>query len=97
MFKRRKKGDELSQIIDDVKYAARILAGGPDERGLRLLKASGFFLMVPDPTMISTSIGITMLAAGKMLSKKRKKGLIDIVGENLEELYSDMTAVQEAL
>ncbi len=86
MFRRSRRIDpEIREIIDDVKYAARVLAGGPDERGLKLLKASGFFLVVPDPTMISTSIGLTMLATGKLLSKRRKKGLADIVREQLEE------------
>ncbi len=86
MFRNNKKLDpEIEEIINNVKYAARVLAGGPDERGLKLLKASGFFLVVPDPTMISTSIGLTMLATGKLLSRRRKKGLTDIVREQLEE------------
>ncbi len=86
MFRNNKKLDpEIEEIISNVKYAARVLAGGPDERGLKLLKASGFFLVVPDPTMISTSIGLTMLATGKLLSRRRKKGLTDIVREQLEE------------
>ncbi len=82
MFK-KKKYRELEEVIDSIKFASRVLAGGPDEKGIKLLKASGFFLVVPDPTMISTSIGLTMLAAGKILSKRRKKGLKDHIDDFL--------------
>jgi len=92
---KNKKKNEIEYVIDDIKGVARILMGGPDERGEKLLKASGFFLMVPDPTMISTSIGLSMIAAGKLLMKRKKKGLKDLLDEHLiniryaEELVKD--------
>ncbi len=85
MLRRKKEYDDTLDIVDDIKYAARILAGGPDERGLKLLKASGFFLMVPDPTMISTSIGVSMVIAGKLLSKRRQKGLKDYLDDFIKD------------
>jgi hypothetical protein len=78
-------GEEIKSVIEDIKYAKRVLAGGPDERGLKLLKMSGFFLVVPDPTMISTTIGVSMLAAGKILSRRSEKGLKDHIDEFLKE------------
>lgn len=86
MIRFRKKKTGLDSIIEDMKYTARILAGGPDEKGEKLLKASGFFLVVPDPTMISTSIGLSMIAAGKLLMKRRKKGIINYVEEAISEM-----------
>ncbi len=88
---------DLERIIYDIKKTARLIAGGPDERGLKLLKASGFFLVVPDPTMISTSIGLTMLATGKLLMKRRQKGLIDEVSEYLITLKSAKKMLESLL
>ncbi|ABN70507.1 hypothetical protein Smar_1417 [Staphylothermus marinus F1] len=85
LVRKRSKSD-LDSIVEDMKYTARILAGGPDERGEKLLKASGFFLVVPDPTMISTSIGLSMIATGKILMKRRKKGVKDYVEKSITEM-----------
>ena len=71
--------------------------GGPDERGEKLLKASGFFLMVPDPTMISTSIGLTMIATGKLLMKRKKKGLKDLLEEHLIDIRYTGELVRDLL
>ncbi|ADI32136.1 hypothetical protein [Staphylothermus hellenicus] len=83
---RRKEKSSLDSIVEDMKYTARILAGGPDERGEKLLKASGFFLVVPDPTMISTSIGLSMIVTGKLLMKRRKKGIKDYIEKSIIEM-----------
>jgi hypothetical protein len=36
--------------------------------------------------MISTSIGVSMIIAGKILMKKRKKGLKDYIDEAVAEM-----------
>jgi hypothetical protein len=84
-IKRGSKND-IEYLVEDIKKTARILAGGPDEKGEKLLKASGFFLVVPDPTMISTSIGVSMIIVGKILMKRRKKGLKDYIDEAVAEM-----------
>ncbi len=78
--------DEIKEVYEEIKKTARIIKGGPDERGEKLLKYSSIFLMMPDPTMISTSIGVSMVVAGKLLMKRRVKGLKDLLQEDLEEL-----------
>ncbi len=65
---------EVAETAEDAVYAIR---GGPNRLGKKLLKTSGFFLVVPDPTMISTTIGVSMVVAGKLLNKRREKGLLD--------------------
>ncbi len=84
----RRKKNVLDMVVDDIKYVNRVVMGGPDEKGLKLIKLSGFFLVVPDPTMISTSIGVTMLTTGKLLSRRRKKGLKDHIDEFMIEYMS---------
>ncbi|MCD6300536.1 MAG: hypothetical protein J7L82_00515 [Staphylothermus sp.] len=94
---KNKKKNEIDNVIDDIRSVARILMGGPDERGEKLLKASGFFLMVPDPTMISTSIGLTMIATGKLLMKRKKKGLKDLLEEHLIDIRYTGELVRDLL
>ncbi len=78
--------DEIKEVYEEIKKTARIIKGGPDERGEKLLKYSSIFLMMPDPTMISTTIGVSMMITGKLLMKRRVKGLKDLLQEDLEEL-----------
>jgi len=78
--------EEVKEIYEEIKKTARIIKGGPDERGEKLLKYSSIFLMMPDPTMISTSIGVSMIITGKLLMRRKVKGLKDLLQEDLEEL-----------
>ncbi len=78
--------EEVKEIYEEIKKTARMIKGGPDERGEKLLKYSSIFLMMPDPTMISTSIGVSMIITGKLLMRRRVKGLKDLLQEDLEEL-----------
>ncbi len=78
--------DDIKEVYEEIKKTARIIKGGPDERGEKLLKYSSIFLMMPDPTMISTTIGVSMMITGKLLMKRRVKGLKDLLQEDLEEL-----------
>ncbi len=78
--------DEIKEVYEEIKKTVRIIKGGPDKRGEKLLKYSSIFLMMPDPTMISTTIGVSMMITGKLLMKRRVKGLKDLLQEDLEEL-----------
>ncbi len=78
--------DEIKEVYEEIKKTVRVIKGGPDERGEKLFKYSSIFLMMPDPTMISTSIGVSMVITGKLLMRRRVKGLRDMLQEDLEEL-----------
>ncbi len=78
--------DEIKEVYEEIKKTVRVIKGGPDEHGEKLLKYSSIFLMMPDPTMISTSIGVSMVITGKLLMRRRVKGLREMLQEDLEEL-----------
>ncbi len=90
---------ELEEVFrvstEAAKEAVRAIKGGPSRTGEKLLKASTFFLFVPDPTMISTTIGVSMVVAGKLLSRRREKGLLDDVVEFNTSLAEAMEALRE--
>jgi len=77
----------IKKDVDNILYE---LKGGPKKTGEKLKKLSYPFLSAPDPTMVSTMIGITLFTTGTLLSLRRKKGLNDIVIEKslkIMELY----------
>lgn len=74
--------DELRDVVDEIK-------GYRNKHGRKLKKASIIFLSIPDPTMISTSIGLLLLTIGKILENKKETGISDLLtyyGVELEEL-----------
>lgn len=84
MFGNEIKGirDELRDIVDEIK-------GYRNKHSRKLEKASTVFLLIPDPTMISTSIGLMLLTIGKILENRKKEGIGDLLtyyGVELEEL-----------
>ncbi|WFO74541.1 hypothetical protein J4526_05500 [Desulfurococcaceae archaeon MEX13E-LK6-19] len=68
----RQLKENLNEILHEIK-------GGPNKYGTKLKKTSVIFLSMPDPTMISTGIGLSLFTIGKILEHKRDKGIEDLL------------------
>ncbi|MCD6487844.1 MAG: hypothetical protein J7K21_01280 [Desulfurococcales archaeon] len=67
---------EIKKAAEDAVFAIK---GGPDPRGKRIKRISYVFLSMPDPSSISTMIGISLYVTGSILEKRRKKGIEDLI------------------
>ncbi len=89
---------DLSEIKDAVEEVLFFIKGGPDPRAKKLRRTSYVFLSMPDPTSVSTMIGITMYTTSKVLEKRRVKGLEDYLREynvRVRELCSTVKKLRE--
>ncbi len=83
----------LKKVMEDTRF---LIEGGRDPRAKRIRKTSYLFLSMPDPTSISTMIGITLYTTSKILEKRRIKGLRDYIEEynimvrNIKELIKEL-------
>lgn len=68
----------LKKALEDTKF---VIEGGSDPRAKKIRKTSYVFLSMPDPTSISTMIGITLYTTSKILERRKIKGIKDYVVE----------------
>ncbi len=68
----------IKETVEDTKL---LIEGGSDPRARKVRKISYVFLTMPDPTSVSTMIGITLFTTSKILEKRRVKGLRDYLVE----------------
>jgi len=68
----------LKKTLEDTKFA---IEGGSDPKAKKIRKTSYIFLSMPDPTSISTMIGITLYTTSKVLEKRKIKGIKDYIAE----------------
>ena len=83
---------ELKESIDEVVF---FIKGGPHPKAKKLRRTSYVFLTMPDPTSVSTMIGISLFTASKILEKHRVKGVKDYMEEYSIRVREALEIVKE--